>query len=298
MNFACVSSSLLIFYIAAPCLCKRIVNKTDTRVIGGEVCPSSQDVTYMVAITNWMRLKSFCGGSLLNSLWVLTAAHCIDEKRAHYVIAGISTDLFNQNHHNASARGREIRRIRFSYTHRGWDAKTLVNDIAVIRVHRDIRQTTRISYVRLPGAKIVDDLSETCPAALVMGWGYIHSTKPIQADRLMCVTLDVLTYGECKERLDNEPLNLGKVVCALAPDKDSCGGDSGGPLMCGDVQYGIVSFGPKECASSDIPGVYTRVDSYLDFIQEGMSKYRSNSSRLLSSLGLILLYLILIYTLK
>lgn len=60
-------------------------------------------------------------------------------------------------------------------------------------------------------------------------------------------------------------------------NKDSCGGDSGGPLMVEDeindvyriVQYGIVSYGPKLCGSL-FPGVYTNVSSYVKWILDNI----------------------------
>ena len=54
--------------------------------------------------------------------------------------------------------------------------------------------------------------------------------------------------------------------------KDSCNGDSGGPLIwkdCADDPYyqiGLVSFGTKDCAKGT-PGVYTRVAEYMDWIE-------------------------------
>lgn len=58
--------------------------------------------------------------------------------------------------------------------------------------------------------------------------------------------------------------------------RDSCAGDSGGPLLhtqaldgLGDIRYvqqGVVSFGPRNCGSEGLPGVYTRVPYYMDWI--------------------------------
>lgn len=64
-------------------------------------------------------------------------------------------------------------------------------------------------------------------------------------------------------------------LCAGGVNKsDSCGGDSGGPLhavgLLNDdtryIQHGIVSFGPRLCGSDGMPGVYTKVSYYMDWI--------------------------------
>lgn len=63
------------------------------------------------------------------------------------------------------------------------------------------------------------------------------------------------------------------------PDKDSCGGDSGGPLMYPGrargvgvryVQRGIVSYGSKRCGVGGYPGVYTRVAYYMKWILDNI----------------------------
>ena len=63
-----------------------------------------------------------------------------------------------------------------------------------------------------------------------------------------------------------------KMLCAGNTEVDTCTGDSGGPLLYVDDKYrwtvgGVVSFGPSACGNG-VPGVYTRVDRYLDWIYD------------------------------
>ena len=66
-----------------------------------------------------------------------------------------------------------------------------------------------------------------------------------------------------------------KVICAGAENADSCQGDSGGPLVyrSGELQpwylIGVVSFGSTQCGDGR-PGVYTRVDKYLNWIRRNL----------------------------
>lgn len=52
---------------------------------------------------------------------------------------------------------------------------------------------------------------------------------------------------------------------------DACQGDSGGPLVCESDRHmtlvGIISWGIG-CGQKDVPGVYTKVANYLDWIQD------------------------------
>lgn len=54
---------------------------------------------------------------------------------------------------------------------------------------------------------------------------------------------------------------------------DACQGDSGGPLVCMKdnrmTLVGIISWGIG-CGQKDVPGIYTKVTNYLDWIQDNM----------------------------
>lgn len=62
------------------------------------------------------------------------------------------------------------------------------------------------------------------------------------------------------------------MICAgyLNGGKDSCEGDSGGPLNCHGTLCGIVSWGSNTCAAKYKAGVYTRVSNYVYWILKTM----------------------------
>lgn len=69
-------------------------------------------------------------------------------------------------------------------------------------------------------------------------------------------------------------------ICAGGGSKDTCGGDSGGPLMSLDTSNaddddrwyieGVTSYGSVRCGEANVPAIYARVLSYLDWIQDNM----------------------------
>lgn len=204
------------------------------RIVGGRVCSQSQPHKFMVLITKNLLTKTVhCGGSLINEYWILTASHCLPLTRWAYVIAGIST-----NDLRYPSWRREVRRIAAYHKHPYFDKTTFENDIGLIRVRIPIRRSSTIEYVNLPRSP--KNISEVCPTVLVMGWGFTDSDTKMQASRLMCVSLDLISVEECRSLYGD---NLRNVFCTMTRNKDACQGDSGGPMLCGDVQEGVVSWG-------------------------------------------------------
>ena len=102
-------------------------------------------------------------------------------------------------------------------------------------------------------------------------------TRPVEgfapSAQLMQVALEVQGAPACARELDAGPNEVHpRVLCAGAPDRKSCLGDSGGPvvLTTGRPNYliGVVSWGKAACTGDAKPGVYTRVASYTRWIDD------------------------------
>lgn len=106
--------------------------------------------------------------------------------------------------------------------------------------------------------------------------GYLRNktTSPI----LLKVVVPYISNDKCQQLLSPHSLEIGTgQVCAGGADtRDACIGDSGGPLMHYDRRRiawtlsGIVSTGPKGCGTPGVPGIYTRVDQYIDWIDQNI----------------------------
>jgi len=93
---------------------------------------------------------------------------------------------------------------------------------------------------------------------------------------LLKVDIPVVSLMKCVAVYNRSVPITEKQICAGGSEgKDSCGGDSGGPLQfvgqpiqggTSYIQYGVVSFGPRQCGSVGRPGVYTRVGHYMKWI--------------------------------
>lgn len=112
------------------------------------------------------------------------------------------------------------------------------------------------------------------------GWGATESGRG--SDELLKVEVPIIPEADCKKPYAKTPAKINHLqICAGGRNKkDSCSGDSGGPLQTISawkndvcfVQHGIVSFGPRWCGIESFPGVYTRVAYYMDWILDNIRR--------------------------
>lgn len=241
------------------------------QVVGGaEAAPGEYPwqvaLVYSNAPSTNYYFSQFCGGSLINDLWVLTAAHCVEGLTPSQidVVAGIH-DLDDPE--PAHQRRNVVQVIQ----HEAYNATTYDNDIALLRLELPVAVDgsldTALVSIKVYGFNALNGAN-----AIVTGWGNRSGSGADYPDRLHEVTVPIISNSECGSWYDASlgagDLVTANMICAALPagGKDACQGDSGGPLVIGDEQVGIVSWGVG-CAEPQRPGVYTRLANYTLWIK-------------------------------
>ena len=207
----------------------------------------------------------WCGGTLISSTHVLTAAHCTQSDAS-----SIRVILGEHNIADSDFNRVDVAEI---INHPDYNSQTIDNDYAILRLKNPVNFTNEVSPACLPA-----DLSATYAGVLatVTGWGTLSSggNRPTAMQE---VDVTVTTDAECNNAYGGEITK--NMICAGDQGKDSCNGDSGGPLVAPENsrqavvvtpskkllklilknrQIGVVSWGSAECALEGFPGVYAR----------------------------------------
>ncbi|XP_073828776.1 serine Protease Immune Response Integrator [Musca autumnalis] len=206
-----------------------------------------------------------CGGAVIAPKFVLTAAHCAEIGGEFPTLVRIG----GSNLTDASVRDVKIKRF---IKHPQYDAVKVENDIALIELEEEDKDI----YAPCLWSE------ETITSDNVVAVGYGHTQfGGIASDQLLKTDVKVVPHNICQQyyatNSEAAPNRIGSAthLCAGDPEglRDTCQGDSGGPLIYEKINgqfkrayvVGVTSFG-QGCAGEP-PSIYTRVSSYLDWIE-------------------------------
>ncbi|XP_076289169.1 chymotrypsin-2-like isoform X2 [Lasioglossum baleicum] len=222
------------------------------KIVGGTPAEDGQ-FPYQASLR--YRSRHFCGGSVLNKRWILTAAHCLSGLNGNGITVVLGTNKLDD--------GGDMYQSEKIISHPRYSSALIRNDIGLIRVSKDIVFGDKVMPIGLPN----ENFSKTDYPAALSGWG--TTSYPGEApNKLQHIELSVIDQKQCLNtsfRITNDN------ICTLNKrGEGACHGDSGGPLVADKEQIGVVSWGIP-CARGQ-PDVFTRVYSYKQWINKHVEK--------------------------
>ncbi|CAH2049112.1 unnamed protein product, partial [Iphiclides podalirius] len=238
----------------------------------------------------WRAVKGtwifLCGSSLISSKFMLTAAHCSQVSSRYAGVANRKPEIVRLGDINiidVAVNGEKpiVANITRIIVHPQYAPPKKYFDIAIIQLQRDVSFSINI----LPACLWTNfDTRSLGRRATLTGWGVIETATLKTSPVLQAAEINILSSDVCDSLLKPSCNRLWcgmseNQMCAgnLSGGVDTCQGDSGGPLQVkiplpykgvGLLYYiiGVTSFGIG-CARANTPGVYTRVSSYIDWIE-------------------------------
>ncbi|KAH8239488.1 hypothetical protein KR032_004794 [Drosophila birchii] len=226
-------------------------NEFPNRIVGGHRVDVCDECPWLcsVHVDNYF----VCGCVLVAPGWCLTAHHCIFAKASRYEVRCGT---------NQQRRYGQLRGVQLIVANKGYNSNTMTHDLAMLKFKKPMKITDCVKKVKLPAPS-----SQPLPKVLnIWGWG-LTSANAVNVQRY---ALGATVYRVGRKQCNADYKGTGvkittDMVCAKASGKDSCSGDSGGPMTHKGVLVGLVSFGIG-CANKNYPGVYCKVRFFIKWI--------------------------------
>jgi len=240
---------------------------TDGRIVGGETAP---DYAWPWQVFITLRGSFICGGTLIDTQHVLTAAHCIigqSNNPSDYLVRVGAHNMASSGYYTGT-----VYSVQRLFVHQNYISAENGYDIAILRLYYDVQLSATVNIACLPPS--ADFYIRMYEPLAITGFGLLNEGGRLPY-QLQQATIQQLP--SCSNVYAN--FYPSAQICAGVQDGtvDTCQGDSGGPLVYQPRRsnqwyiVGITSYG-NGCARPYYPGVYTRVSAYLSWIQQTLQR--------------------------
>ncbi|EDV37223.1 uncharacterized protein Dana_GF13344 [Drosophila ananassae] len=229
--------------------------KVQPRIVGGTTTTQSAVGGYVLNLR--YDGSFYCGGSLVTSMYVVTAAHCLSGyKPGRMTVQGGVSKLTQSG---------VVRGVAKYFIPASYRNSTLNMDVGVIRLQSAMtgNNIRTISLCRVQW--------RSGDYMRVSGWGITRTKNTSPSTQLRTVQIKLIRKNVCQAAYRYRDTLSGSTFCARSAGKDSCSGDSGGGVIFKKQLCGVVSWG-LGCANAKYPGVYTSIHRARSFITSSMKK--------------------------
>uniref|UniRef100_A0A8C7RM81 Plasminogen activator, tissue n=1 Tax=Oncorhynchus mykiss TaxID=8022 RepID=A0A8C7RM81_ONCMY len=248
------------------------LSRPSFRILGGARQSDITEQPWQAAInvfrSTYKAHLFLCGGVLIDSCWVLSAAHCFDERFKPERLQVVLGQTFRKN----SSSSDQIFEVEKYWTHEKYNEENFDNDIVLLKLKSDSGLCAVNSPEVLPACLpdpglVLPDWTE-CE---ISGYGKEKEFNAMYSERVKRGHVRLWPQDRCVPNVLSGRLVTSNMLCAgdTRGLDDACKGDSGGPLVCPKdgkmTLMGLISWGDG-CGKKDTPGVYTRVTQYTDWI--------------------------------
>ncbi|XP_044260048.1 phenoloxidase-activating factor 1-like isoform X2 [Tribolium madens] len=252
------------------------------RILGGKVARLGEFpwLARLIHKRNGFK-KAGCAGFLITSKFIVTAAHCLESDMIQYlgplyeVVLGehnTQTEIDCESKNKTCAPKNQVIRVKKTISHSMYDEKSKQHhhDIALIQLKKSAKFTSHVAPIC-----VLEKVEFKPYEYWISGWGLTNDSNPnSQSSVKLKVSIPPFSHLNCSEKYKSIDMNITDMqLCAGGiKGKDSCSGDSGGPLMLVKNRNhwfaaGVVSYG-LGCGKENWPGIYTNITSYTNWIRK------------------------------